>query len=65
QKQNQEKNLKGYFGKQQQRQRQSAAEPDLFNMSPQEIMQYMQRRMEDPFMEEPQPGRGSGNEKDW
>jgi tetratricopeptide (TPR) repeat protein len=62
QKQNQEKRLQGYFGKQYQKQNQ---EPDMFNMSPAEIQQYMQKRMMDPFGEQPQQGGGQGNKKDW
>ncbi len=63
QKQNQEKRLQGYFGKQYKKQDQ---EPDMFNMSPAEIMQYMQRQMNDPFGEQKQQkGGGNGNKKDW
>lgn len=62
QKQNQEKQLQGYFGKQYQKQNQ---EQDMFNMSPQEMMMYMQRKMADPNYEPPQKQGGGGNEKDW
>ena len=60
--QKQEKQYRGYFGKRQQQPR--GQEPDLFNMSPEEIMQYMQQRMNDPFSEPQSPGR-KGDEKDW
>jgi Ca-activated chloride channel homolog len=63
QKQNQEKQLQGYFGKQNRKQNQ---EPDMFNMSPEQIMQYMMQRQMDPFTGEPQQKQqGGGNEKDW
>jgi Ca-activated chloride channel homolog len=63
QKQNQEKQLKGYFGKQYKK---NTQEPDMFNMSPQEMMQYMQQRMMDPFNEQQPPQKnGEGKKKDW
>lgn len=63
QKQNQEKRLQGYFGKQYQKQGQ---EPDMFNMSPMEMMMYMQKKMMDPNYEPQQPNKGGGgDEKDW
>ena len=64
QKKNQEKQLQGYFGKQNQKQNQ---EPDMFNMSPDQIMQYMMQRQMDPFTGEPpqKQQNGSGDEKDW
>jgi Ca-activated chloride channel family protein len=62
QKQNQEKRLQGYFGKQYPKQNQ---DPDMFNMSPQQIMQYMMQKQMDPNFEPPQQGGKGGNEKDW
>jgi Ca-activated chloride channel family protein len=61
QKQNQEKQLQGYFGKQYRNQSQA---PDLMNMSPEQIMQYMQDRMMNPNAQPPQKS-GQGEKKDW
>jgi Ca-activated chloride channel family protein len=61
--QNQEKQYRGYFGKQNNRPQNQGAK-DLFNMSPEEIMQYMQGQMNDPNMTQQAP-RGDSKEKDW
>jgi hypothetical protein len=60
--QNQEKQYRGYFGKQPRAQNQR--EQNLMNMSPDEIIQYMQRQMMDPNMVQ-QPPKGDSKEKDW
>jgi len=61
--QQQEKRLQGYFGNQQRQQQRDTDFPDFFNMSPDEIMRYMERRMMDPQQQGQR--QGSGGEKDW
>ncbi len=61
--QKQEKKYRNYFGKKYRRKKGVYDFPDFFNMSPEEIMEYMDRKMMDPFEER---SRGSGKEKkDW
>lgn len=64
--QKQEKQLRQYYGNQNRYKRQERDFPDFFNMTPEEIMEYMQRQMMDPF-EEPNISRKKANpqEKDW
>jgi len=61
--QKQEKKYRNYFGKKYRRKKGVYDFPDFFNMSPEEIMEYMDRKMMDPFEERKQ---GGGKEqKDW
>jgi|DewCreStandDraft_4_1066084.scaffolds.fasta_scaffold01831_11 Ca-activated chloride channel family protein len=66
-KKKQELQLRQYFGNQYRKKNQEDDFPDFFNMSPAEIMRYMEQRMMDPFSEfEPKKNRsGSGDKKDW
>ncbi len=64
-KKRQEQQLKQYFGKQQKKNYHDEDFPDFFNMTPDEIMRYMEQRMMNPFAE-PKKNRGqSGDKKDW
>lgn len=62
--QNQEKQLKSYFGKQQRGSQNQGGIPNIFNMSPEEIHNYMMRQMMDPNAAQ-QPQSGNSEEKDW
>jgi tetratricopeptide (TPR) repeat protein len=62
--QNQEKQLKSYFGNQQHSRQNQNGMPNIFNMSPEEIHNYMMRQMMDPNAAQ-QPQNGNSEEKDW
>ena len=56
----QEKQLKQYFGTG--KKKQGSSQPDIFNMSPEEIMQYMRGNMNEPLTGQKS---GKSGEKDW
>jgi Ca-activated chloride channel family protein len=63
--QNQEKQYRNYFGNQY-RSKQNQGMPDIFNMSPRQIQNYMMQQMMDPNQQQQQPQQGgNGDEKDW
>lgn len=64
-KKKQEQQLRQYFGNQYRKKNRENDFPDFFNMTPDEIMRYMEQRMMNPFSE-PKRNRGeSGDKKDW
>jgi tetratricopeptide (TPR) repeat protein len=62
--QNQEKQYRAYFGKQNQQRQNQDQFPNIFNMSPEEIHNFMMRQMMDPNAQQQAP-KGNSDEKDW
>ena len=60
-----EKDYKNYFGKQYRHKQNENDFPNVFNMSPEEIHNYMMRQMMEPDNMRQAPKKGGGNEKDW
>lgn len=60
-----EKEYKSYFGKQNNKNQQQNDFQNVFNMSPQEIHNYMMRQMMDPNEVQQAPQKSSSKEKDW
>lgn len=60
-----EKDYKNYFGKQYRHKQNDNDFPNVFNMSPEEIHNYMMRQMMEPDDMRQAPKTGGGNEKDW
>ena len=64
--QKQEKQLRQYYGNQNRYKRHERDFPDFFNMTPEEIMEYMHKQMMEPFEEFNMPRKkGNPQEKDW
>jgi len=60
-----EKDYKNYFGKQYRHKQNENDFPNVFNMSPEEIRNYMMRQSMEPDNMQQAPPKGNSKEKDW
>jgi tetratricopeptide (TPR) repeat protein len=60
-----EKDYKNYFGKQYRHKQNENDFPNVFNMSPEEIHNYMMKQMMEPNEMQQAPPKGNSKEKDW